>query len=108
MSNAKSRRAHLYRSLFLQLHGRVPCWICGLHMEPHEATLEHITPHAKGGTLRYDNVVLTHSHCNNMRHNAGPARVDAPVVPPIARPCVTVRVTGDAASQLVAPPRKDS
>jgi 5-methylcytosine-specific restriction endonuclease McrA len=70
VSSAKSRRAHLYHALQLQLHGQAPCWICGLHMEPHEATLEHLKPHAAGGTLRYDNVVLTHSVCNNRRHNA--------------------------------------
>jgi hypothetical protein len=72
VSSAKSRRAHLYHSLFLQLHGQVPCWICGLHMTPEEATLEHLKPAARGGTLRHDNVVLTHSNCNNQRHNAKP------------------------------------
>jgi 5-methylcytosine-specific restriction endonuclease McrA len=104
VSSAKSRRAHLYRSLVLQLHGHAPCWICGLHMEPHDATLEHLKPHAQGGTLRYDNVVLTHSRCNNLRHNAGPSS------PTSDDPgeCVAVDVAGDAASPLAAARRRDS
>ena len=112
MSSAKSRRAHLYRSLVLQLHGRAPCWICGLHMEPDDATLEHLKPHAQGGTLRYDNVVLTHSHCNNMRHNGKPPESGSlsgsMPMPDVTGECVAVDVTGDVASQLAAARRRDS
>jgi 5-methylcytosine-specific restriction endonuclease McrA len=72
MSSARIRRNTLYRALSLQLHGVVPCWICGQHMASQDATLEHIKPRSLGGTLRYENVVLTHSKCNNDRHNARP------------------------------------
>ena len=50
MSSLGHTRLKLYRTIARQLHGQVPCWVCGAHVEPEQATLEHIQARAEGGS----------------------------------------------------------
>jgi len=34
----------IYKTVARQMHGVVPCWVCGEHVPPATATLEHIQP----------------------------------------------------------------
>ena len=43
-------REKIYRTVARQLHGVVPCWLCGEPVLPAEATLEHILPLSEGGS----------------------------------------------------------
>ena len=44
MSALSLTRTKMYRTVARQLHGVVPCWVCGEHVLPEAATLEHILP----------------------------------------------------------------
>ena len=68
MSRLSLTREKIYRTVARQLHGVVPCWVCGQHV-PHEAaTLEHIQPLSQGGNSHLDNLAISHEHCNHQRH----------------------------------------
>ena len=68
MSRLSLTREKIYRTVARQLHGKVPCWICNLHVEPVDATLEHIRPLSEGGNSHLDNLAISHAACNNQRH----------------------------------------
>ncbi|MDD2881139.1 MAG: HNH endonuclease signature motif containing protein [Rhodoferax sp.] len=53
------------------MHGVVPCWVCGEHVFPAAATLEHIKPLSEGGNSHLENLAISHDVCNNRRHAAG-------------------------------------
>ena len=78
MSTLAHTRLKLYRTIARQLHGKVPCWVCGEHVEPAAATLEHIQPRAEGGSSHQENLAISHSRCNHQRH-AKAAFAAAPV-----------------------------
>ena len=44
MSKLSHTRDKIYKTVARQLHGQVPCWVCGEHVLPTAATLEHIQP----------------------------------------------------------------
>ncbi len=68
MSRLSLTRDKIYKTVFRQLHGKVPCWVCGEHV-PHEAaTLEHIQPLSEGGNSHLENLAISHALCNNRRH----------------------------------------
>jgi 5-methylcytosine-specific restriction endonuclease McrA len=68
MSRLAHVRGKIYRTVALQLHGVVPCWVCGLHVTPDAATLEHIKPLGEGGNSHLDNLAISHAACNSARH----------------------------------------
>ena len=68
MSRLSLTRDKMYRTVARQLHGTVPCWICKAHVEPQDATLEHIQPLSEGGSSHQENLAISHGHCNNQRH----------------------------------------
>ena len=68
MSRLSLTREKIYRTVARQLHGKVPCWICKLHVEPGDATLEHIRPLSEGGNSHLENLAISHAACNNQRH----------------------------------------
>ena len=94
MSQLSLTRDKIYKTVARQLHGVVPCWVCGEHVLPHAATLEHIQPRSEGGSSHLENLAISHDLCNNQRHATG-------VVTPSATLAGTVR-RGRAPS---APPR---
>jgi 5-methylcytosine-specific restriction endonuclease McrA len=61
-------RTKIYRTVARQLHGVVPCWVCGEPVAPDDATLEHIKPLAEGGSSHQDNLAISHAACNHKRH----------------------------------------
>jgi HNH endonuclease len=61
----------MYKAVARQLHGVVPCWVCGEHVSPEAATLEHIKPKSEGGNSHAENLAISHELCNNQRHAAG-------------------------------------
>ena len=68
MSRLALTREKIYKTVARQMHGVVPCWVCGQHV-PHEtATLEHIQPLSQGGNSHLENLAISHEHCNNQRH----------------------------------------
>jgi len=68
MSRLALTREKIYKTVARQMHGVVPCWVCGHHV-PHEtATLEHIQPLSQGGNSHLENLAISHEHCNNQRH----------------------------------------
>lgn len=69
MSSLSLAREKIYRTVARQLHGQVPCWVCGEHVPHAEATLEHIRPRAEGGSGHLDNLAISHARCNHQRHN---------------------------------------
>jgi hypothetical protein len=61
----------MYKAVARQLHGVVPCWVCGDHVLPEAATLEHIKPLSEGGNSHIENLAISHELCNNQRHAVG-------------------------------------
>jgi 5-methylcytosine-specific restriction endonuclease McrA len=68
MSRLSLTRTRIYRTVARQLHGIVPCWVCGEPVAPPDATLEHIKPLAEGGNSHLENLAISHSACNSGRH----------------------------------------
>jgi 5-methylcytosine-specific restriction endonuclease McrA len=68
MSRLSLTREKIYKTVARQLHGKVPCWMCGEHVEPQDATLEHICPLSEGGSSHQENLAISHGHCNHQRH----------------------------------------
>lgn len=71
MSKLSLTREKIYKTVARQLHGVVPCWVCGEHVLPGAATLEHIKPLSEGGNSHVENLAISHDICNNQRHAAG-------------------------------------
>lgn len=80
MSSLGHIRIKIYRTVARQLHGVVPCWVCGEHVTPEAATLEHIQALSEGGSSHAENLAISHEVCNGQRHAAGPVprSADAP------------------------------
>ncbi len=68
MSRLAHTRGKIYRTVARQLHGVVPCWVCGQHVPEELATLEHIRPLSEGGNSHLDNLAISHAACNGGRH----------------------------------------
>lgn len=68
MSRLSLTRDKIYRTVARQLHGSVPCWVCGEPVLAPDATLEHIKPLSEGGNSHAENLAISHSGCNNRRH----------------------------------------
>jgi len=68
MSTLGHTRLKMYRTVARQLHGSVPCWVCGEHVPPEDATLEHIQPLSEGGSSHVENLAISHARCNHQRH----------------------------------------
>jgi 5-methylcytosine-specific restriction endonuclease McrA len=45
--------------------------VCGEHVLPEAATLEHIQPLSEGGNSHIENLAISHEVCNNQRHAVG-------------------------------------
>jgi len=71
MSKLSHTRDKIYKTVARQMHGVVPCWVCGEHVPPADATLEHIRPLSEGGNSHLENLAISHDRCNNLRHAAG-------------------------------------
>lgn len=71
MSRLALTRDKIYKTVARQLHGTVPCWVCGGHVLPGAATLEHIRPLSEGGSSHLENLAISHDFCNNQRHAKG-------------------------------------
>lgn len=74
MSTLALVRDKIYRTVARQLHGKVPCWLCGEHVEIADATLEHIQPRSEGGSSQQTNLAISHAKCNHARHAAASSR----------------------------------
>ena len=70
MSKLAHTRQKIYNTIARQLHGQVPCWVCGGHVTPLDATLEHIQPLSEGGNSHLVNLAISHAQCNHTRHAA--------------------------------------
>ncbi|GAC1529983.1 MAG: hypothetical protein NVS2B4_08620 [Ramlibacter sp.] len=68
MSRLSLTRIKIYRTVARQLHGVVPCWVCGEPVAPGDATLEHIMPLSDGGSSHLENLAISHAVCNRRRH----------------------------------------
>ena len=77
MSKLSHTRDKIYKTVARQLHGKVPCWVCGEHVLPAAATLEHIVPLSEGGNSHQDNLAISHELCNNQRHAASKLKSSA-------------------------------
>ena len=71
MSRLSLTRDKIYKTVARQLHGKVPCWVCGAHVLPAAATLEHIQPLCEGGNSHAENLAISHELCNGQRHATG-------------------------------------
>ncbi len=71
MSQLSLTRDKIYKTVARQLHGVVPCWVCGEHVLPEASTLEHIQPLSEGGNSHIENLAISHDFCNNQRHARG-------------------------------------
>lgn len=67
MSRLGLTRDKIYKTVARQLHGVVPCWVCGEPVAPQDATLEHIQPLREGGTSHLENLAISHAVCNRQR-----------------------------------------
>lgn len=70
----KGRRATIYKMLAQKHAGKVPCFVCGVHVEPIDATLEHIIERRNGGTDDMANLSISHGVCNRNRDKIERAR----------------------------------
>lgn len=83
MSKLSLTRDKIYKTVARQLHGQVPCWVCGQHVEPQAATLEHIRPLSEGGNSHQDNLAISHGVCNHQRHIHGKAMPSGSAAEPV-------------------------
>lgn len=67
MSRLGLTRDKIYKTVARQLHGIVPCWVCGLPVLHADATLEHIKPLSEGGNSHLENLAISHAVCNHER-----------------------------------------
>ena len=67
MSRLGLTRDKIYKTVARQLHGVVPCWVCGQPVTPADATLEHIKPLSEGGNSHQENLAISHAVCNQQR-----------------------------------------
>ena len=67
MSRLGFTRDKIYKTVARQMHGVVPCWVCGKHVLPADATLEHIKPLSEGGNSHLENLAISHAVCNHQR-----------------------------------------
>ena len=67
MSRLGHTRDKIYKTVARQLHGVVPCWVCGLPVARDDATLEHIKPLSEGGNSHLENLAISHAVCNHHR-----------------------------------------
>jgi 5-methylcytosine-specific restriction endonuclease McrA len=67
MSRLGHTRDKIYKTVARQLHGTVPCWVCGHPVLPADATLEHIRPLSEGGNSHLENLAISHALCNQRR-----------------------------------------
>lgn len=67
MSQLGLTRDKIYKTVARQLHGVVPCWVCGQPVLPADATLEHIRPLSQGGNSHLENLAISHARCNQQR-----------------------------------------
>ena len=72
MSRLSLVRTRIYQTVARQLHGAVPCWICGEQVAAEDATLEHIKPLSEGGSSHIENLAISHGDCNHRRHAKAP------------------------------------
>jgi HNH endonuclease len=79
MSTLTLIRDKIYKTVARQLHGQVPCWVCGEHVLPEAATLEHIKPRSEGGNSHAENLAISHALCNQQRHALAPVAASADV-----------------------------
>ena len=68
MSQLGLTRDKIYKTVARQLHGVVPCWVCGQPVAQADATLEHILPLSEGGNSHLENLAISHGTCNRERH----------------------------------------
>jgi 5-methylcytosine-specific restriction endonuclease McrA len=85
MSRLALTRDKIYKTVARQLHGVVPCWVCGQHVLPTAATLEHIVPLSEGGNSHQANLAISHEVCNGQRHATGRVPVDERAPGQVAR-----------------------
>jgi 5-methylcytosine-specific restriction endonuclease McrA len=71
VSRLSLTRDKIYKTVARQLHGQVPCWVCGEHVLHAAATLEHIQPLSQGGNSHAENLAISHEVCNGQRHAKG-------------------------------------
>lgn len=67
MSQLGLTRDKIYKTVARQLHGVVPCWVCGQPVDRADATLEHIKPLSEGGNSHLENLAISHALCNQQR-----------------------------------------
>ena len=67
MSQLTLTRDKIYKTVARQLHGHVPCWVCGEHGDREDATLEHSQPLSQGGSSHLENLAISHAVCNRQR-----------------------------------------
>lgn len=85
MSRLGLTRDKIYKTVARQLHGVVPCWVCGQHVLPAAATLEQIVPLSEGGNSHQANLAISHEVCNGQRHATGRVPVDERAPGQVAR-----------------------
>ncbi len=85
MSRLALTRDKIYKTVARQLHGVVPCWVCGQHVLPAAATLEHIQPLSEGGNSHQTNLAISHEVCNGQRHATGRVPTDEHAPGQVAR-----------------------
>jgi len=73
MSRLGLTRDKIYKTVARQMHGIVPCWVCGQPVAPQDATLEHIQPLSEGGNSHLENLAISHALCNQQRGRVTPA-----------------------------------
>ena len=76
MSRLGNTRMRIYKTISVQLHGVVPCWVCAEHVAVQDATLEHIQPRSAGGSSHLENLAISHARCNQARQ--APSDAGAP------------------------------
>ena len=63
----KQRRETVYKMQRKRHYGKVPCFVCGQHVEKVDATLEHVVPRGRGGSDSMSNLAISHDVCNKAR-----------------------------------------
>jgi len=52
----------------IEKYGILTCYLCGKPIINNDDALEHSTPLSRGGTNKFENLGVAHSHCNAKKH----------------------------------------
>lgn len=66
------------KNIYIRDNGK--CQYCGCKVNKEQGTIDHVIPRSQGGTITWDNVVLSCFECNQMKGNKTPEQANMKIL----------------------------